>query len=339
MNQPLSQPLTGIIPPMVTPLKGRDELDYDGLERLIEHILAGGVHGLFVLGTTGEAPSLSYRLRRELVERACRQVAGRVPVLVGITDTAFVESVNMAGCAADAGGQGVVLAPPYYFPAGQEELLEYLQHLVPELSLPLFLYNMPSTTKLVFEPSTVRRALDIPGIVGCKDSSGNMVYFHRLQRLLRDRPDFSLLVGPEELLGETVMLGGHGGVNGGANLFPQLYVRLYEAAVAGERDRVAALHEIVMQISDTIYSTGRHGSSFLKGLKCALALEGICSDFMAEPFHRFRDAERDRVRRFLDEVKPLVGTGAKTIGAMVHDQSGLGGGASPVKPPLPPATP
>ena len=300
---PLNAPLRGIIPPMVTPLKSRDELDPAGLERLIEHILAGGVHGLFVLGTTGEAPSLSYRLRRELLERACKQVAGRVPVLVGITDTAFVESVNMARWAADAGAQGVVLAPPYYFPAGQEELLEYLQHLVPQLPLPLFLYNMPSMTKLVFEPATVRRALDIPGIVGLKDSSGNMVYFHRLQRLLRDRPDFSLLVGPEELLGETVMLGGHGGVNGGANLFPRLYVELYDAAVAGSRDRVAALHEVVMQISDTIYSTGRHSSSYLKGLKCALALKGLCDDFLAEPFHRFREKERDQVRKALAGIE------------------------------------
>lgn len=305
-NTALPSPLCGVIPPMVTPLKSRDELDCAGLERLIEHILEGGVHGLFLLGTTGEAPSLSYRLRRELLERACRQVAGRVLVLVGITDTAFVESVNMARCAADAGARGVVLAAPYYFPAGQEELLEYLQHLVPELPLPMFLYNMPSTTKLVFEPQTVRRALDIPGIVGLKDSSGDMIYFHRLQRMLRDRTEFSLLVGPEELLGETVMLGGHGGVNGGANLFPQLYVELYDAAVAGNRDRVEALHEIVMHISDTIYSTGRHSSSFLKGLKCALNLEGICDDFMADPFHRFRDAERQRIQGFLDELKPAV---------------------------------
>lgn len=302
----LPTPLRGIIPPMVTPLKSRDELDCAGLERLIEHILGGGVHGLFILGTTGEAPSLSYRLRRELIERACRQVSGRVPVLVGITDTAFVESVNVARSAAHAGAQGVVLAPPYYFPAGQEELLEYLQHLAPELPLPLFLYNMPSMTKLVFEPATVRRALDIPGIVGLKDSSGNMVYFHRLQQLLRERPDFSLLVGPEELLGETVMLGGHGGVNGGANLFPRLYVELYDAAMAGNRDRVAALHEVVMRISDTIYSTGRHSSSYLKGLKCALALEGLCDDFLAEPFHRFRDVEHDRVQGALNHVKQLV---------------------------------
>lgn len=295
--------LRGIIPPMVTPLRGRDQLDHEGLERLIEHILGGGVHGLFVLGTTGEAPSLSYRLRRELVESVCRQVGHRVPVLVGITDTAFIESVNLAVHAAAAGADGVVLAPPYYFPAGQAELLEYLDHIVPELPLPLTLYNMPSHTKLVFDPDTVRQSMRNPGIAGLKDSSGDMMYFHRLQTFLRDRPDFHLLVGPEELLGETVLLGGHGGVNGGANLFPRLYVEIYNAACAGDRDRVAALHETVMLISSTVYSTGRHGSRFIKGLKCALALENLCNDFMAEPFHRFREPERRRVRQHVAAVK------------------------------------
>src|SRR3972149_2815409 len=134
----LPKPLRGIIVPMVTPLLDRDTLDVAGLERLIEHILAGGVHGLFVLGTTGEAPSLSYARRFELIERVCAQVQWRVPVLVGITDTSFVESVRIACKAKEAGAQAVVLAPPYYFPAGQPELLEYLQHLTPELPLQLF---------------------------------------------------------------------------------------------------------------------------------------------------------------------------------------------------------
>ncbi|MBN1867322.1 dihydrodipicolinate synthase family protein [Candidatus Sumerlaeota bacterium] len=299
----LKKPLRGIVPPMVTPLLDRDTLDVEGLERLVEHILAGGVHGLFILGTTGEAPSLGYRLRRDAIDRVCRQVAGRVPVLVGITDTAFVESVGIARHAADAGAQGVVLAPPYYFPAGQAELLEYLQHLVPELPVPVFLYNMPSLTKLNFEPPTVRAAADIPGVAGLKDSSANMIYFHQLQGLFRDRPDFSLLVGPEELLGETLLLGGHGGVSGGANVWPRLYVALYEAARARDLDRVAALHERIMRISSTIYSVGRYGSSFLKGVKCSLSLKGICSDFLAEPFHRFRQEERESIRKHIDALE------------------------------------
>lgn len=293
---------TGIIPPIVTPLLSRDALDVAGLERLLEHILAGGVHGIFVLGTTGEAPSLSYRLRRELIERTCRQVAGRVPVLVGITDTAFVEAVHLSQFAAEAGAKALVLAPPYYFPNSQPELLEYVQHLAPELPLPLFLYNMPTHTKTIFEVETVRRAMEMPNIVGLKDSSANMVYFHQLIRLLPQRPEWSLLTGPEELLAESVLLGGHGGVCGGANLRPKLYVDLYNAARARDFERAATLHAEVMHVSTTLYRVGRHSSAIIKGLKCALRELGLCDDFMAEPFHRFREEERERVRKVLAEL-------------------------------------
>jgi dihydrodipicolinate synthase/N-acetylneuraminate lyase len=161
-----SRPLRGIVPPLVTPLLDRDRLDVAGLERLIEHVLGGGVHGLFILGTSGEAPNLSHRLRRELIDRVCRQVRQRVPVLVGITDTSFVEAVALARHAADKGAQAVVTSAPYYFPAGQPELLEFLERLMPELPLPLFLYNMPQMTKVTFEPETVRRVLHQERILG-----------------------------------------------------------------------------------------------------------------------------------------------------------------------------
>ena len=199
---------------MITPLRSRDELDIAGLERLIEHILAGGVSGLFILGTTGEGPSLSYRLRGELIERVCRQVNRRVPILVGITDTAFVESVDIGRRAANYGADALVVAPPYYLPEAQPELQEYIDHLVPELPLPLYLYNMPALTKVHFELDTVRRALDNPRIIGFKDSSGDLNYFKQVAELIKQRPDWPLLIGPEEKLFEALQLGGHGGVSG-----------------------------------------------------------------------------------------------------------------------------
>ncbi len=303
----LVRPLRGIIPPMITPLLDRDTLDIAGLERLIEHILAGGVHGLFLLGTTGEAASLSHRLRHEFIDRVCSQVNRRVPVLVGITDTSFVESVNAAEKAAQAGADALVLAPPYYFPAGQSELLEYLEHLTPELPLPLFLYNMPNRPKPGFDPDTVRAAADISGIVGIKDSSANMLYFHQLLAILADRSDFTLLMGPEQLLAETILLGGHGGVCGGANLLPRLYVDLYEAACARDLAKMETLHKAVIRVNATVYSVGQYESSFLKGLKCALSWLGICDDFLAEPFHRFREPQRSMVRKHMEDLGMLGG--------------------------------
>ena len=95
---------------------------------------------------------------------------------------------------------------------------------------------------MIFEPETVKKASELPGVIGLKDSSGNMVYFHQLQQLFKDQDDFKLFVGPEELLGETLVLGGHGGVCGCANLIPEL-------------------HERIMQVSSSIYSVGKYKSS------------------------------------------------------------------------------
>jgi 4-hydroxy-tetrahydrodipicolinate synthase len=295
----LPTPLRGIVPPLITPLSDRDTLDVVGLERLIEHLIGGGVHGVFLLGTTGEAPSLSYRLRRELIERACEQVAGRVPVLVGITDTAFMESVHLARFSADHGVAAVVTSAPYYFPAAPPEMLEYVQHLVPEMPLPIFLYNMPGLTKVTFDLELVRRARDMPGVAGIKDSSGDMIYFHKLMEVAKQRPDWAVLVGPEELTAEAVLLGGHGGINGGANLYPRLYVDMYEAAAAQDLAKTRELHAKVMQLAGSIYTVGQHKSAIIKGIKCGLSLLGICDDQMAEPFQRFRSAEREVIRERL----------------------------------------
>lgn len=294
--------IQGIIPPMITPLKGNDELDREGTVRLVEHMLKGGVHALFILGTTGEAQSLTYRLRYEFVELVCKQVAGRVPVLVGVTDTSLDESVKLAEVAARNGAVGVVAAAPYYFAPSQQELIEYFTALADALPLPLYLYNMPSHVKVFLEAATVKKLAEHPNIVGLKDSSANMTYFQTLLYHLGGRDDFALYVGPEELTGESVLLGADGGVNGGANMFPELYVAMYDAAVAHDVERVRELQRRIMQISVSIYTVGKYGSSYLKGVKCALSLLGICDDYLSYPYRKFRTEERQRIREALEAL-------------------------------------
>lgn len=303
--------LRGIIPPLVTPLNGQDELDVDGLQRLVAHVLDGGVHGLFILGTTGEAPSLSYRLRRELIGRVCRLVDGAAPVLVGITDTAFMESLALAGVAADAGADAVVLATPYYFPAGQSELIGYVEHLSAELPLPLVLYNMPSMTKVWFEIETLERLASIERIIGVKDSSGDLDYFARLTALKTIRPDWSVMMGPEALLREALRHGGDGGVSGGANLFPKLFVDAYDAAVNGDESAADSLQQQIIALQQ-IYEIGKYASRHIKATKCGLSLMGICDDFMAEPFHRFHPPQRQQVAEILRQTLLGRGTVAPT---------------------------
>jgi len=294
--------IQGIIPPMITPLGDMNSLDIPGLEKLVEHILSGGVHGLFILGTTGEAQSLSYELRHELIERVCRQVGKRVPVLVGISDTSLVESMHLAEKAFAEGATAVVSAPPYYYAPAQQELIDFYQSLADVLPLPLFLYNMPSHVKVKIEPATLKAIAQHPNVIGLKDSSSDMVYFHSLIQIMKDKADFSLLVGPEELTAEAVLLGADGGVNGGANMFPSLYVTMYKAAKSRDLDTVLALQQQIMYISNSIYKIGKYGSSYLKGVKCACSLLGLCSDYMALPFQRFNAPERKRVQQILETL-------------------------------------
>jgi dihydrodipicolinate synthase/N-acetylneuraminate lyase len=307
-TEALARPLRGIIPPMVTPLLDNETLDEAGLERLIEHLLAGGVQGLFLLGTTGEGPHISYAGRHELVKRTCQQVAGRVPVLVGITDTVFSECLRLAQTAAEAGAAAVVAAPPYYFPAGQAELIRYYHLLADRLPLPLFLYNMPSHTKVSLEAATVQAIADHPGVAGLKDSSANMVYFQSLVHTMKNRPDFSLLVGPEEITAEGVLMGAHGGVNGGANLFPHLYVGLYQAALTRNFDLLQGLQSQVLEISARLYTIGAGSMRYLQGLKAALAVMGICNDCLTEPHQRFQGQEKEKVKAFLATFAPQTQT-------------------------------
>lgn len=301
-----NKPLCGIIPPLVTPLKDNETLDIESLERLIEHLIAGGVHGLFILGTTGEEQSLSYDVRKQMIKESCRINKGRLPLLACITDTSIVESIRLARVAANCGADGVVSAPPYYFATGQPELAQFYEELVPQLSLPVFLYNMPSHVKVSFAPDTVRRIAQNPQVIGFKDSSANAVYFQSVMYKMQERPDFAMLVGPEEITGECVLMGAHGGINGGANMFPKLYVAMYDAARSGDLVRVRQLQQFIMQISTSIYTVGKHGSSYLKGLKCALSLLGIINnDFVASPFYKFEAPERDRIRQALAAL-PII---------------------------------
>lgn len=302
----LPRPLKGIVPPMVTPLSSRDSLDHYGLSRLVEHLLSGGVSGLFLLGTTGEGPSLHYRLRYELVEKTCELVAGRVPILVGVTDTSLVEAVELAKFSREAGAAAIVAAPPYYFPVEQPLLLTYLQRLADESPLPLFLYNMPSCVKVMLAFETVETLARHSNVVGLKDSSGDMDYFQRALTLRDLRPDWTILMGPEQRMAESVLLGSDGGVTGGANLNPRLFVDLYEAASRREQPTVDRLQAEVIALS-RIYNVGGSGMApYLCGLKCALELADLCSGQLAEPFTAFGSTEQNQVESLLVEMNLLT---------------------------------
>jgi 4-hydroxy-tetrahydrodipicolinate synthase len=293
----------GIIVPLATPLLDRGRIDHDSLARLSDHVIAGGVSGIFVLGTTGEGPGLSLDARREAVRAVCRHVAGRVPVLVGVSDTSAVETIRLAEYSAREGAAAAVLAPPFYFIAGQEELIGYFNRVVPQLPLPVYLYNIPSLTKMAIAPETVRASAHISGVRGLKDSSGDMRYFAAVRAAMPAESGFEVFCGPEELLAKALLLGADGGVCGGANLFPELYVGLCQAFTRGHNDLAAELQARILDLSKQIYSAEEGNSSYLRGLKCALRGLDLCGDEMVEPFSPLTEPVKGRVYAAAREIR------------------------------------
>lgn len=294
--------LHGIVPPLITPLTEQLTLDTDALSQLLTHVIEGGVHGIFVLGTTGEAPSLPERTRIALLEQVSQEVESRIPWLVGITDSCLANAVEWAKKAEQLGATAVVAAPPFYYPASQTSLYDFFHELSEESPLPLFLYNIPSHTRNFLDQDTVLSLLKLPNVVGYKDSTGDLMHFHRLQ-MAREDLEKSYWVGPEELLLETVLLGAQGGVNGGANLFPNLYVRLYDAARKRHFEKAKALHQQVMQISHHLYQNGK---SVISGIKFGLSERGIGTGVVAPPLANLSADEKQKMRIFLKEIEETI---------------------------------
>lgn len=293
--------LSGIIPPVVTPLLSPEQLDVEAVDRLVDHLINGSVSGLFVLGTTGEGPSVTYQIRYEMVERTCEATASRVPVLVGITDTSFTESVQLAEHARSCGATAVVAAAPYYFPVDQNGVIRWFQKLADASPLPLLLYNMPMCVDISLTLQTVEVLSAHHNIIGVKDSSGDLEGFGQLCDRFRD-DDFVVFMGPEELIPEAVAAGADGGVCGGGNLLPQLYVNLFNAACSNDTQEVARLSSIVKSVYNKIYTGPDGNMNIIAALKLAMSRCRLCRDVTAPPLAAPTGEHTDQVNRELPAI-------------------------------------
>ena len=305
--------LTGLIPPMVTPLDAKRRLDKKGTRNMVHHLLKGGVDGIFLLGTTGEGPHLSYAIREELVKTVCGLVKGRVPVLVGITETDLDDAVAFAAKCKAHGAAAVVAAPPYYFKLTQAECVAWFTEMADRLPLPLVIYDMPAHTDTIIEPATIAKLAAHPNIVAMKDSSSIIALFNKFRLVVGTdgasggpaplpKDGFSLFMGPDEAMGEAVLLGADGGVCTGANLWPAQFKAMYLAAKAGDVEKVRRLQRFTTMSSYLLYGLGQGQIGFLKGVKCALAEMGLIQNVLAAPFVPFAGRERAQVKAALKKL-------------------------------------
>ena len=292
---------------MITPMLDGEHLDVKGVERLVEHLIKGGVHGIFILGTTGEAQQLSVRLKKEMIAEVARCVNGRLPFLVGITDCTVEDSLIIAEYAAKHGAYAAVAAPPYFFALSKSELYDYYTILADKSPLPIYLYNMPSHTKTMLELDLVEQLSAHSNIVGLKDSSANGVYFCKMLKQFAARPEFGLFVGPEEMFAPMVLMGGHGGVSGGANAYPEIFVKLYNAAAEGNVQKTTELQSKMLEVGINLFGVGQYAAGYIKGIKTALKLKGILTnDAMVHPFSALNENDAEKIKNAVKKIEAIM---------------------------------
>lgn len=291
---------------MVTPLASPDRLDVAGVKKMVEHLVSGGVDGIFLLGTTGEGPHLSYALRKELIEKATAAVRGRVKVLAAVTDTTMEEAVALAKVAKKAGCDAVVATTPYYFKLTQDEVYAWFAELADRSPLPLVIYDMPAHTDTIVEPKTIAKLAAHPNVIGMKDSSSVIALFNKFRVALEPFAEkFSLFMGPDEAMGEAVLMGADGGVCTGANLWPATFKAMYEAAKTGDCAEVRRLQRLTTMSSYLLYGLGQGQSGFLKGVKAALSEMGLIKNVLTTPFAPFSGKELATVRKALRQLRKM----------------------------------
>jgi len=286
--------LRGIIPPLATPLTPAGEVDAGGMRRLVDHVLGAGVHGIFVLGSTGEFPFLTARQRVDVVAAAVEAVNGRVPVVAGISAVGTREAIEHGRAARKAGADFLIVTAPYFgrMAMPQEWIAQHVQSIADEAGAPLLLYNVPPLINDM-EPPTIARLAEHPGIVGMKDS-GSLIHVQDVIFRTRAR-SFRVLAGLEYHLVAAMLVGAHGGTPSPSNIIPRWYVEMYDLAVAGRVADALAAQERANRFVDRLDEI----PCWPTAVKGALSLMGICGPTVAAPQPALTTEERDLLRDHL----------------------------------------
>ena len=241
--------IKGIIPPVITPMNNDDEqtVNHEALRQQVERLLAGGVHGMFPLGTNGEAYALSFKEKEEILATVIDQVKGRVPVYAGTGCISTRDTIYMSRRAQELGADVLSIITPSFAAASQKELYDHYCEVAKHVDLPIVLYNIPPRTGNKLLPETVAKlARDVDVIQGAKDSSGDLENLKAYIRLTQDvgKP-FSVLAGNDGAILTCLKEGGAGGIAGRANLYPKSLASIYNSFVAGDIAQAEKLQDAV----------------------------------------------------------------------------------------------
>jgi 4-hydroxy-tetrahydrodipicolinate synthase len=263
----------GLMPAMVTPFDEQGELDLGAAEAVIERFVAAGVSGISPLGSTGEATHLTFDERKRFAEEVVRIVGGRVPLVVGVGTSGTRETVELARHAEGAGADAVLVVSPSYWKVGEEALFRHFATVAGSVGIPVFIYNLPMLTGVDLSPSLIAGiAAECSNVSGLKDTVTE--YFHTvgvLREVKRERPEFTILSGWEDLILPTLLAGADGSICAFANVAPELFVDLVRSARDGDLESAAELHRRVL----SLVTLGAYSDPPISAIKLAMNKLGV----------------------------------------------------------------
>jgi len=270
-------PTYGTIPALVTPLTAEGELFEQGLRDVLDFVIDGGVHGIFVLGSSGEIYGLSNEQKRSVVEITVEHVAGRVPIYAGASEITTRDCIATAAMVEKIGGvAGLSVLTPYFMTPTQAELVEHYRAIAESTPLPVLLYTNPGRTQVRLALDTVLELATVPNIVGLKDSAGILA---DTQALLAQRPEgFVVLMGRDTLILDALIAGAEGAIASTANVAPELVAGIYDAFAAGDLQLARVRQDALTPLRNLL-----DRATFPVVLKEGLRMRGVDAGFCFAP--------------------------------------------------------
>jgi len=272
----------GLIVPMVSPFLGDHSVDAAAANRIVDHLVAAGVAGIFVLGTTGEARSMSEAQKLALVDCVARRAGDRVRLYAGISDNTPAASIAAAQRYRDLGAHYAVAHPPTDGSVPPQAMTDYFAHLADRVTLPLVIYNIPKVAGVSIPVDTIAQSAHHANIVGVKDSEGDRARLGLLLAACEPIAGFTVLVGSANLSSYGLRHGAAGLVPSGANLIPRAYQLMIDAAQRGDWDAVEQLQRTTDNVARK-YQRGRPLHESLAALKHLMKEEGLCGPAVVLP--------------------------------------------------------
>lgn len=280
--------LSGVIPPVITPLHSDGSLDRESLERLLGHMLDEGVSGFFMLGTSGEGAMLTPETASQVVQATAAFSAGQVPVLAGVLEPSPARAIAAARLAAKSGADAVVVTAPYYYQHEDAARIHLLQ-VIDAIDIPVILYNIPQITRNKIRIEDVQALAD--RIIAIKDSSGDMEHVEQLVKI----PGLAVFQGAEAYHAASLAIGAAGLVPGMSNVAPGLLVKLYRAASSGDQQKAAELQATLNDLRSY-----NQAGFWLASLKTAVSMLGYAQPYTAAAVPPIDEAGRAHIRAVLE---------------------------------------